>query len=174
MSTINSAPVLIRPKPVKPSVIGLHPSRSQIFQEAKFAASPPLPIMLKSKSAQLVGEVFRAQGPSLEELAGIPFEEDCGRIEEVLQVERELKAFYSPQLAPVSFSEALQRDGGNSPAFRKSCPFIPPRPSNPMVKDKLWANDENSSSTEEDSDGGEEEAIVCKEEVGVEGNTQHV
>lgn len=170
---------LVRPKPIRLSP-NMRSCKSQIFADQKFTSpftSLPLPELTKSHSYNCEKNDFRSLGPSLEKLAGLNEKEDnCDQLKEIAFVEKELKTFNSPQPFKTSFSEVLMNCSENSEIFlslRKSCPVreIPLRPSNPMVKDKHWANEMGGSSTEEDSD---EENVECKNPVNLERNTERV
>ena len=168
----NSKNLILRPKPVRVSA-SFHTSYSQVFttQAANsVSTSPVCGGMQKAKSEEL----RPVQALSLEKLAGIQSEGKYWKMEEMAKVEMELKRFSSPRLTSAKLSDEIK--GDSSSFLRRSCPAeitIPKRPSNPMVRDKLWANDGTSSSTEEDSEV--DEIVTKEEEVVLEGNnTDHV
>ena len=183
---MSSFQCLIRPKPVRP-IAEFHTSKSAVFTaQAKPYSSPaffvPLLTLEKAKSEEFPASKD-TKGPSLEKLVGRKIKSEVS-IAELAMVEREMRCRlqHSPDLAPRGFSDQLRdsEEDSMSVGNRHSYPLgqlkqiAPPRPSNPMTRDKLWAAGEtNSCSTESDSDSDlirVNSEDVCE----IEGNTDHV
>ena len=161
MTTIEGSNSLFKPKAVRPS-ISFHASKSmELMGNGKFASSPnnkartPVPPHTKSIESTIVSK------PSLKGLMCHPLHGGSSlTLGELAKIENEVKCRAS--LASKQSSSDTSRSGFPKTSIAivrqlspcKKSSFAPPsRPSNPLVKDKLWTNCEcDNTSTDNDSD----------------------
>ena len=128
-------PKLFRPKPIKPS-FKLPRTQSNTFSDIDSDLSfDKLPVMAKAVSQKLPKENFFEKEQSLERLTNVPFDDDLKNIENIYNIEQEL----SSSASSVHDSDILPDERSSRFHFFDEVPF---RPSNPMVDDEFWNNND--------------------------------